>query len=129
VTSSLRRTPRVESFARWLTGLGDAWEAADSSAFRTLFVVGATFAPDPFAPLIRGRAGIAAWFEERFVAWPRASFVAQVLGAGDTYGVAHFRVATADRALDGVWVVALDARGRCESLREWSSATTQGSAT
>jgi len=64
-----------------------------------------------------------AWFADVFAAWPGASFTAQVLGAGDTYGVAHWRVASADRALDGVWVVALDARGRCESLREWSSKT------
>ena len=40
--------------------------------------------------------------------------------------VAHWRVSSADRAADGVWVVALDARGRCESLREWSSAAPRG---
>ena len=51
--------------------------------------------------------------------WPEAAFSAQVLGAGDTYGVAHWRVASRDRALDGVLVAALDDRGRCTSLRQW----------
>lgn len=124
MTTTFPRTPRVEAFARWLTAVGDAWEAGDTSAFRTLFVVAATYAPDPFAPLLRGRAQISEWFDARFEAWPRASFSAQVLGAGDTYGVAHWRVESGERVLDGVWVVALDARGRCESLREWSSAST-----
>jgi hypothetical protein len=114
---------RLEAFTGWLTAFGDAWEAGDSGALGSLFTVGATFAPDPFADVVRGRRGVVAWFADVFAAWPGASFTAQVLGAGDTYGVAHWRVASADRALDGVWVVALDARGRCESLREWSSKT------
>jgi ketosteroid isomerase-like protein len=114
---------RLETFATWLTAFGDAWEAADAAALTALFTPGGTFAPDPFADVVRGRRAVVRWFEESFAAWPGASFTAQVLGAGDTYGVAHWRVASADRALDGVWVVALDGRGRCESLREWSRAS------
>ncbi|MEP7361562.1 MAG: nuclear transport factor 2 family protein [Chloroflexota bacterium] len=116
-----RTSGRVEAFTGWLTALGDAWEAGDPTALGALFTVGATFAPDPFADVVRGRRGIVAWFSDVFITWPHATFAAQVLGAGDTYGVAHWSAATAERALDGMWVVALDARGRCESLREWSS--------
>ncbi len=117
-------TSRLETFTGWLTAFGDAWEAADADRLDPLFTLGATFAPDPFAALIRRRRAILEFFAELFVEWPRASFSAQVLGVGDTYGVAHWSVLSADRALDGVWVVALDARGRCESLREWSSQAT-----
>jgi hypothetical protein len=112
---------RVEAFTAWLTGMGDAWEQGDATGLSGLFTVGATFAPDPFADAVRGRRAIVAWFAAALAGWRGAAFAAQVLGAGDTYGVAHWRVATSDRAIDGVWVVALDARGRCESLREWSS--------
>jgi hypothetical protein len=112
---------RLEAFTAWLTAFGDAWEAGDAEQLSPLFTVGATFAPDPFADLMRRRSAIVEFFGELFGEWPSASFSAQVLGVGDTYGVAHWRVSTADRALDGVWVVALDGRGRCESLREWSS--------
>ena len=114
-----RASGRVEAFSRWLTAFGDAWEAGDVAALRPLFAVGATLAPDPFAELVRGRRGVVAWFDRQFAEWPGASFVAQVLGAGDTYGVAHWRVTSRTNALDGVMVVALDARGRCESLRQW----------
>ena len=82
-------------------------------------MVDATFQPTPFEPLLRGRRAIVAWFESELERWPAAAFTAQVLGAGETYGVAHFRIASADRAVDGVMVVALDDRGRCASLRQW----------
>jgi hypothetical protein len=114
-------TARLEAFTAWLTGMGDAWERGDTGELGALFTVGATFAPDPFAVVIRGRRAIVAWFASAVDGWRGASFAAQVLGIGDTYGVAHWRVSAAERARDGVWVVALDARGRCESLREWSS--------
>jgi hypothetical protein len=114
-----RASGRVEAFSRWLTAFGDAWEASDAAALGPLFAVGATFAPDPFAELVRGRRQVLAHFAERFVRWPGATFTAQVLGAGDTYGVAHWRVASRDQAVDGILVVALDARGRCTSLRQW----------
>ena len=117
-------TARLEAFTAWLTTMGDAWERGDATGLSALFTVGATFAPDPFADVVRGRRALLAWFEEQFVAWPGAAFTAQVLGAGDTYGVAHWRVATDERAMDGIWVVALDARGRCESLRQWWHAST-----
>jgi hypothetical protein len=112
---------RLEAFTAWLTAFGDAWEAGDAAGLTSLFTVSATYAPDPFADVVRGRRRLLTFFGDLFGEWPGASFSAQVLGVGDTYGVAHWRVSTADRAFDGVWVVALDGRGRCESLREWSS--------
>jgi hypothetical protein len=116
-------TMRVEAFTAWLTSMGDAWERGDATGLTALFTVGASFAPDPFAEVVRGRRAIISWFESVVADWRGSAFAAQVLGVGDTYGVAHWRVATDTRAIDGVWVVALDARGRCESLREWSSAS------
>jgi hypothetical protein len=116
----MARAPgRIEAFTGWLTAFGDAWEAADSAALGALFTVGATIAPTPFAELVRGRRAIITHFGGLFAEWPGASFTAQVLGAGETYGVAHWHVASGDRALDGVLVAALDGRARCESLRQW----------
>ncbi|HLB44965.1 MAG TPA: nuclear transport factor 2 family protein [Candidatus Limnocylindrales bacterium] len=114
-----RAAGRLEAFTRWLTAFGDAWEAGDAAVLGGLFAVGATFQPTPFFALVRGRRAIAGYFAELLAQWPGASFAAQVLGAGDTYGVAHWRVTSGDHALDGVLVAALDARGRCTSLRQW----------
>jgi hypothetical protein len=109
----------LAEFTTWLTAYGDAWEAGDAVAAAALFTVGATVQPSPFDELLRGRRAIQAHLTEMFMRAAGASFSAQVLGAGDTYGVAHWRAASADFALDGVLVAALDERGRCTSLRQW----------
>jgi hypothetical protein len=84
-----------------------------------LFVVGATFQPTPFETLVRGRRAIGRYFADLFVSRLHGSFAAQVLGAGDTYGIAHWHFTRPDTAVDGVLVAALDTRGRCTSLRQW----------
>ena len=110
---------QLAAFRDWLTAFGDAWESGSSAAAASLFVVGATALPTPFADLLRGRRVIEEWLTGYFAAWPNARFAAQVLGAGSTYGVAHWRVTSGSRALDGMLLCALDDRGRCTSLRLW----------
>ncbi len=109
----------LAAFTEWLTRFGDAWEAGDADAAGAVFAVGATLQVTPFADLIRGRRAIRDQLNAEFVEWPDASFAVQVLGAGDTYGIAHWRVSSRDHAKDGVLVAALDDRGRCTSLRQW----------
>jgi hypothetical protein len=110
----------LERFTRWLTGLGDALEAADAEALKPLFTVETTFAPDPFAPLDSGRRAVIERLSGEVVGSTGLSFEARVLGAGETYGVAHMRLASEGRTVDGVLLVAMDARGRCTALRRWS---------
>jgi hypothetical protein len=110
-------------FTDWLTRYGDAWETGDAEAAGSLFAVRATLQPTPFADLVRGRSQIEGYFADQFARWKRASFSAQVLGVGDTYAVAHWRVASEASASDGILVAALDERGRCTSLRQWSHET------
>jgi ketosteroid isomerase-like protein len=117
---------RLELFSGWVKSFGDAWEAADADAAAALFTVSATLQPTPFSPLVRGRGAIRSHFDFLFGLWRNASFAAQVLGAGDTYGVAHVRVATADQALDAILVLAIDERGRCTSFRQWWHAGESG---
>jgi len=118
----------IGHFTTWLTAFGDAWEAADAPRMASLFVVGATLQPTPFVELLRGRKQIEAYFEELVAGVEGVEFSAEALGAGKTYGVAHWRVAARvpmglggpiPRVRDGVLVCALDPRGRCTSLRWW----------
>lgn len=111
---------RLAAFSAWLTAFGDAWESGSADDAAALFVVGATAQPAPFDRMARGRRAISGWLIDRFAGWPNARFAAEVLGAGDTYGVAHWRVTSGARALDGILLCALDDRGRCTSLRLWS---------
>lgn len=123
-----QQTNRLELFSGWLTALGDAWEAADADAMAALFVVAATFQPTPFADLLRGRREIRDHFADVVAGLEQISFRAEVLGAGETYGVAHWRTAgmiavlpgaPVSRVRDGIMVCAIDGRGRCTSLRQW----------
>lgn len=125
---TLRGSPRLESFSRWLAEFGDAWEAADADAMAALFTVGATLQPTPFAELLRGRRQIRDFLAEQLAGSEDIHFRAQVLGAGDTYGVAHWRTSyrlavdgaePVERVRDGILVCALDALERCTSLRQW----------
>jgi hypothetical protein len=118
----------VAGFTDWLTRFGDAWEAAEASQMAALFVERATFQPTPFSGLLRGRRQIEKHFDELLAGIERVSFSAEVLGAGATYGVAHWRATSQlsvglgppiDRVRDGVVVLALDSRGRCTSMRWW----------
>ena len=110
----------LDRFTRWLTALGDALEAADAEALKPLFTVEATFAPDPFAPLAQGRRAVIDRLAGEIAEGTGLRFTARVLGAGETYGVAHVRLVSDARTADGVVLVAMDARGRCTALRRWS---------
>ncbi len=108
-----------------MSAYGDAWERADADEISRLFALGATFQPTPFAELLRGRREISEHWRAELEGLRDVQFRAQVLGAGDTYGVAHWRVSytsggtPAEILRDGVLLAALDARGLCTSLRSW----------
>lgn len=119
-----RAAPLLAPFSTWLSALGDAWEGLDPDAMAALFALGATFQPAPFDALLRGRPAIRGHWQAELDGVDGVQFRAQVLGAGDTYGVAHFRVSFRARdgrelLRDGVLLAALDERGRCTSLRAW----------
>src|SRR5918992_5345486 len=117
---------RLETFTAWLASFGDAWEHVDADELASLFVVEATFQPGPFADLLRGGRAIRGHWAAEFAGHEDVQFRAQVLGVGDTYGVAHWRASyrrASDASMvvvvDGVLLAALDPRGRCTSLRQW----------
>ncbi|CAN5261818.1 hypothetical protein BH24CHL7_BH24CHL7_13110 [soil metagenome] len=129
-----RPPARLEAFAAWFHAFGDAWEHADADEMAGLFVLGASYQPAPFAELVRGRRQVSEHWRTLLTGMRDVHFRAQVLGVGDTYGAAHFRVSwvrpgSATATLrDGVLLAALDKRGRCTSLREWSHETADAEA-
>jgi hypothetical protein len=131
---AVRRSPRLEEFGRWLGDFGDAWEAADVDALAGLFTVGATLQRTPFSELLHGRNAIRGHLAQMVAGADQIHFAAQVLGVGDTYAVAHWRVSfrlavegvePVERVRDGIMLCALDERGRCTSLRQWWHETDQ----
>lgn len=119
----MRQPPLLESFTAWLSRFGDGWEAVDADALAATFGPVASLQPAPFGEVLRGRQPIADYWRTELADVRDVHFSAQVLGAGDTYGIAHWRVAftraAEQRVRDGILLAALDARGRCTSLRLW----------
>ncbi|MDQ3937380.1 MAG: nuclear transport factor 2 family protein [Chloroflexota bacterium] len=121
----MRQPPLLDAFSSWLEAFGDAWEAADADALAALFALGATMQPTPFSDLVRGRRLIGDHWRAELAGLRGVQFQAQVLGVGDTYGVAHWRVSFVVQAggracvRDGILLAAFDPRGQCTSLRQW----------
>lgn len=115
---------RMERARAWVAAFADALEAGDAAGLAGAFAVECTWQPGPFAAPERGRRAIAAALLARAGRAPGLAIRAEVLGAGATYAVAHWRLtwggAVPDE--DGVLLVALDVTGRCSALREWSAA-------
>jgi hypothetical protein len=119
----VRQPPLLEAFTAWLSRFGDSWEAADADAMVADFGPAASLQATPFAAPVRGGEPIADYWRRELADVTDVHFSAQVLGAGDTYGIAHWRVAFSRGDVpwtrDGILLAALDARGRCASLRMW----------
>lgn len=118
---------RIERFRAWLEAYAQALEDGDPVTAASLFVLGATYRPDPFATGLSGRPAIQAHLEALIAERPGMLIRARALGMGSTYGVAHWVAAwpAADGGddqgvSDGLLLVAFDPLGRCTSLREWS---------
>lgn len=122
---SARRDERIERLRTWLDEYGTALESGDLEALERLFAVQTRFQPGPFATLLRGRRSIRRYWEGVLPARSGLAIAAEVLGAGATHGIAHWRLTWRnaggrEQIADGVLIAAFDPIGRCTSLREWT---------
>jgi SnoaL-like domain len=124
---------RVDRFRIWLQRYAEALETGDLESLDRLFAVQTSYQPGPFATLLNGRRAIRSYWEAVLEDRVGLSIRAEVLGAGGTHAVAHWRLTWrdggadgAERVADGILIAALDAFGRCNSLREWSIQAVEG---
>jgi ketosteroid isomerase-like protein len=113
------------SFHRWLHAYGHAWMGRDPKAAAALYTDDATYQVTPFDEPIRGRAAIYAYWDGVAKTQERIRFDFEVVAVTSEHGIAHWwasfvRVPPGlETKLDGIFLIALDADGRCQSLREW----------
>jgi hypothetical protein len=107
---------------RWLTRYEEAWRAPGTAMLAELFAANATYSAGPYEELHRGHDAIGRlWEAER--AGPDEEFTMRseiVAVEGDT-GVARVHVVYADPPQEyrDLWIVRIDADGRCVSFEEW----------
>ena len=109
----------------WLGAYKRAWEDRDPEAAADLFAADATYHETPFDEPSRGRDGVFEYWSGATRAQRDVRFSYEILATTENGGVAHWRASFArppakDRVeLDGVFLVELDADGRCTEFREW----------
>ena len=109
----------------WLSSYGRAWIDRDPEAAAALYAHDGTYQVTPFLEPLRGRAAIFEYWREVATTEENIEFGHEILAVTDDYGIARWRASFVrvppglPTKLDGIFLIALDANGRCTSLREW----------
>jgi hypothetical protein len=109
----------------WLDGYIRAWASNDAAEVSALFTEDAVYSYGPFSDELVGRDAIArSWLEDPDVPGSWEAEYRPILVEGQT-AVANgrSRYFNADRSLrdeyDNIFLISLDADGRCAEFREW----------
>lgn len=113
------------AFKHWLDKYGRAWANRDPKAAAELYAEDGSYQVTPFVAPLRGREEIRKYWAEVARTEQDISFWYEILSASKEFCIAHWRASfeitpqELRTNLDGIFVIKLDARGRCASLREW----------
>lgn len=114
-----------ESFEAWLKKYGQAWEAGDAKAAAELYTEESTYQVTPFLQPMRGKAAILEYWSNVAKTEEQVQFNYEILAVTPEQGITRWwasfvivpqRLKT---KLDGIFVIALDEKGKCSRLREW----------
>jgi uncharacterized protein (TIGR02246 family) len=114
-----------EPFKRWLDSYGHAWMDRDPEAAAALYTDDATYQVTPFDEPLRGRVAIHEYWDGVAKTQERIQFDFEVVTATAEHGIARWQASFVrvpsrlETKLEGIFVIALDSDGRCQSLREW----------
>jgi len=113
------------SFQQWLEAYGRAWESRDPQAAAELYPGDATYQVTPFLEPLRGPQAILGYWTEVARTEENISFGYEILPVTEQYGIARWHASFVrtppglPTKLDGIFVITLNAGGKCTSLREW----------
>jgi uncharacterized protein (TIGR02246 family) len=113
------------SFESWLEEYGRAWRGRNPQAAANLFTDDGTYQVTPFVEPMRGRAAIFEYWSEVARTEENVQFGYEVLAVTPEVGIARWWASFVivppglQTKLDGIFLIFLDANGRCRSLREW----------
>ena len=116
---------KLGKFQRWLEGYGRAWEARDPQAAADLYAPDGTYQVTPFVAPLRGRQAILEYWTEVARTEQNIRFEFEILTVTAAAGIAHWKASFLRTPpglatkLDGIFLISLDATGRCTALREW----------
>jgi hypothetical protein len=112
-------------FNNWLDAYGRAWEARDPRAAAELYAADGTYQVTPFVEPLRGHEAIFDYWTEVARMETEISFSYEILAVLAQFGIARWRASFVimppglPTKLDGIFLITLNAAGKCTSLREW----------
>jgi hypothetical protein len=113
------------AFQSWLEAYGKAWEKRDPEVAAGLFAEDGTYQVTPFLEPMRGRQAIFEYWCGVARTEENVQFGYEILVAKPEMNIARWWASfvivpqALKTKLDGIFVIALDGKGRCKSLREW----------
>ena len=113
------------TFNSWLQAYGTAWSHRNPQAAADLFTEDGTYQVTPFVEPMRGRSAIFDYWTHVAETERDIQFGYEVLAVTQEAGVARWWASFLivpqglQTKLDGIFLISLDADGRCRSLREW----------
>ena len=110
-------------FESWLTAYERAWRTPGTETLTEVFAGDATYKNAPYEPPYRGLDAIAEmWERERTSPDEVFEMMSEIVAVERDTGVARIAVRYGDPVeieYRDVWIVRLDARGRCVEFEEW----------
>jgi uncharacterized protein (TIGR02246 family) len=113
------------TFESWLDAYKQAWKGRDPEAAADLFTADANYFETPFEAPARGRDGIRDYWSDATRYQEGIEFSYEVLATTENIGIAHWHTkftsltSNSTVELDGIFLVGLDADGKCTEFREW----------
>jgi SnoaL-like domain len=113
------------SFESWLEAYGRAWRDRNPQAAANLFIEDGTYQVTPFVEAMCGRPAILEYWSQVARTQQDIQFGYEVLAVTAEVGIARWWASFVivlpglQTKLDGIFLISLDADGRCLSLREW----------
>jgi ketosteroid isomerase-like protein len=107
----------------WIAAYERAWRTAGTATLSELFADDASYSMAPYEEPYRGREAIAdLWERERQGPDEVFAMDSEVVAVEGNTGVARIEVRYGDpipREYHDLWIVRLDANGRCAEFEEW----------
>lgn len=113
------------SFDSWMEMYGRAWTTRNPQAAADLYTDDGTYQVTPFSEAMNGRQAILDYWSNVARTQENIQFGYEILAVTADVGIAHWWASflivpqRLDTKLDGIFLISLDASGRCRSLREW----------
>jgi hypothetical protein len=108
---------------RWLAGYERLWRTPGTGSLGELFAADATYSPGPYDDPLRGLVEIGPfWESEREGPDEPFTMERDIVAVEDDVGVARVFVRYGDPPeleYRDLWIVTLDADGRCTAFEEW----------